>query len=252
MVTTYTRHLLVCSGVKDFLSHRVAKSSLGLMTPRTEVVSIVAEHGQAVRSMDPVALVAVRGLRMLVKLVFVPLEGVLVATSAELHLATFQPTGRISCMGTVAQYATVPSPVRQMAVGDKNLLPYSFMTAQTCLRPQPALAMAFVAPFLEGLVQDVANQGLPAAAVWVVARKTSLHLSWKLLVALLYRILLVTRSADLVGLGPKKLIVGCLMGSMTGGALAFGKGTVRMRILLRQCFMAGETIVRETSLEQTL
>jgi hypothetical protein len=251
-MTARTGHHLAGARVEDILSNGMSKRPMQPMAFIADLIDGGLDHVRMVRAVRCMAVSAGACQFVLEFCRNGPLEGVLVAGTADVALLAFEQPLLIAGVRRMASGTTVFPVPHQMIVGGRHLFLDIIMTAKAGIDAyRNTLAfMAIIAAFGIGGVQDILDHCRPVAAMGAVTGRAILHFQRKVGVLLLDQLRRVTALAELLDRLDKQVIIDRLMRIMAGGALAFGIWRMGVLELLGQIGMAGEAETGATLLEQ--
>lgn len=224
------------------------------MTPRAHLVAVFPQHGQAIRTMDLMTLVAGIDGRMPMLAPGGPGKSILVAGLANFVARGLQHFLVVSGMGAVTQDAAV------FRSGEHMIMRGHHGGLHACVAPQTGFAPGILLRSMTGiafffgkrLMQMLPDKTLARAAVGIMTGQTAAEFARKAAMPSTALRLLMTGQAQDIGFHLEKLVVFCLMGLVTDGALALGKWFVADGLRLCQILMANKTRLRQVLSEQSV
>lgn len=182
-----------------------------------------------------------------------PLESRFVAFAADMPFLSLEEPLIIAGMRGMAGHAAVVTETNQVIVGGSHLFADLGMASQTCIDPDRDVLsrMAIVAAGGVGLVQNIADQRPPVAAVRVMTGPAVARFGRKVGMLLPHRRERVTAQAERLGFLDQQAWIRRLVRLVAGVTLPFGVGRVGKLVVLGQPGMAGEAGFSRTVAEQS-
>lgn len=245
---------LTGAGITHLLPNRMGEFALILMTAGTNRVAVTPEHGELIGAVDVMAFGACPGILVTVKLGIIVGHGIGMTVPADLTFSAKQHFPVVGRMGRMTAGARIPRRTGQMTVNLIHFIGNRSVAAQTNRRAVLLLAaaVAIIATFGKGSMQNITDQTLPVATMGTVTGQAVCHRGRIVRVPGRDRTGRVAGQADLVRFVLQQLIELRLMGPVTGKTLALSIGGMGVFEFFRQFLMAPIAGFRQLVAQQSL